>query len=196
MIGFKRKNSGIIRKANLMAWCFMLLALANNVSAQEHLALQIDFLGAAPYGSLSLEKSIIIKKGVEIKLKAGIGLAGYNVVEPPRTFIKYTPTIPAGINFLIGRSNKRNNIEIGFQGTYIKEMSVSDAWDPALLYTNNLKKTILASVFAGYRFRPFKGRGIIRVGYNPVLLHRKWINWGALTLGWSFKKKYKKNLTR
>ncbi len=184
----KRINFWKTVKVSFLTGSFLLSACAN-IYSQEKFSVHLDILGAAPYVSLNVEKSIIKKARLEIKARAGIGLTGYDVVQAPRTFIKHTPSFPAGIVFLSGRQNKKNSIEIGVSGTYIKEMSVSDAWDPTFQYRDNIKNTVLASAFFGYRFRTFNRRGILRVGYNPILLKNKLISWGALTFGWAFIKK-------
>jgi len=159
--------------------------------AQEIFSFQLDLLGPSPYASLNLERKIINAKNKEIKLKFGIGVAARDVTEPTRTYIKWTPAFPVALNLLFGTEKKKNNFEIGVQATYITEMTFSDAWDPAINYTGVLKNKILSSYFIGYRFRPFKKRGIIRIGYTPIVFDQKIINWGVLSLGWSFKKRNK-----
>jgi hypothetical protein len=167
------------------------LVLSAKLKAQENFSFQLDIGGAIPYGSLNIEKKILKRTSLELKIKGGVGLAGIDVIEPPRTYIKLKPTFPVGLNLLFGNDKRPSNFEIGIQGTFVTGMTIPEAWDTSFFYKENIENKVLSSFFVGYRFKPFKRKGLIRIGYCPILLDGKIISWGVLSLGWTFGKSKK-----
>ncbi|MEO7924355.1 MAG: hypothetical protein ABIR30_11815 [Chitinophagaceae bacterium] len=173
-----------------LGFLFVLSHLISNSSwSQEKFSIYLDVGGASEFGSLNIEKRISDNPGSGLGVRGGVGVVGTEIVEPPRTRIKLNPSIPIGVNYIFGNGKRANNLEVGFQATYIFEMTVPEEWDPQYVYKSNIKNKILPSFFLGYRFRPFKKRGIIRIGYNPVILDGKIFSWGVLSVGWAILKK-------
>jgi hypothetical protein len=169
--------------------------LSFSLNAQELFSFQLDIGGASPYASLNIERMIFKKTNVEVKIKAGVGVVGIDVKEPPRVYMKPKPSFPLGLNLLLGKEKRPYNFEIGVQGTLVSRMTIPELWDPVYIYTEDVKNKILPSYFVGLRFRPFNRKGVVRAGYNPIFLDGKRIDWGVLSLGWNFSspKKDKKN---
>lgn len=168
-----------------------LFLLTTGLRAQEILSFQLDIGGAAPYRSINIEKRIFKKTAIEIRVRAGIGFTLIEVIEPPRVYLRPGPSFPAGVMFLVGKEKSSSKFEIGVQQTYIREMTIPEIWDEDLIYKENIKNTVLTSFFAGYRLHLFKQRGIVRIGYNPVLLGKKINSWAVLSLGWTLHKRKK-----
>ena len=170
---------------------FFIFLLSFNFNAQEIFSFQLDIGGASPYASLNIERMILKKTNVEVKIKAGFGVVGIDVEDPPRVYIKPKPSFPLGLNVLLGNGKRSYNFEVGVQGTLVSRMTIPELWDPNYFYKEDVKNKILPSYFAGLRFKPFNKKGVIRAGYNPIFLDGKRIDWVVLSLGWNFGKSKK-----
>jgi hypothetical protein len=172
------------------ACCLALLLLISlTIKAQEKYSLYLDIGGASPYASVNLDKRFKSLSGAGLGYKMGFGFVLEDMIEPTRVTVKLKPSFPMGLNYVFGRDRNSSGLEVAVQCTYIPEMSIPEAWDPTGLYLEPVNDLFLPSLFIGYRFKPFKNKSIIRVGFSPFLLQGKWQNWFNLSMGWIARKK-------
>ena len=62
---------------------------------------QLDIGGASQYASLNIERMILKKTNVEVKIKAGFGVVGIDVEDPPKGIYKTETIFSPGVKCFI-----------------------------------------------------------------------------------------------
>lgn len=93
--------------------------------------------------------------------------------------------IPAGINYLVGKPDAKNFLELGINLTYVSATESGQEADR----NNNLADT-WGSLTFGYRYQP-KGSGVtFRASVNPFFAFKNEVFWpfyGGISVGYKFK---------
>lgn len=108
-----------------------------------------------------------------------IGFGGFSIDGSGVLFV------PVGINYLVGKPESKNFLELGVNLTYVSATDEGEEADT----DNNLADT-WGSLTLGYRYQP-KGSGVtFRASVNPVISFKNEVLWpfyGGISVGYKFK---------
>lgn len=158
----------------IIASIILILIIASNTNAQ---APQVYAeLGGPSVAGLNFDTRFSKK---ENGIGGRIGFGGFLIDGSGVLFI------PAGINYLIGKPDAQNFLELGVNLTYVSATDNGEEADR----NNNLADT-WGSLTLGYRYQP-KGSGVtFRASVNPFFAFKNDVLWpfyGGISVGYKFK---------
>lgn len=108
-----------------------------------------------------------------------IGIGGFSIDGDGLLFI------PAGINYLVGKPESKNFLELGVNLTYVSATSDGEEAD-----TDNDLADTWGCLTLGYRYQP-RGSGVtFRASVNPIFAFKNNVFWplyGGISVGYKFK---------
>ena len=93
--------------------------------------------------------------------------------------------IPVGINYLVGKPDSKNFLELGLNLSYVSATENGDEADT----DNNLSDT-WGSLTLGYRYQPIGPGVTFRASVNPFFAFKNGVFWplyGGVSIGYKFK---------
>ncbi len=158
----------------ILTLAFVILVITSNSIAQ---APQLYAeLGGPSVAGLNFDTRFSKK---ENGIGGRIGFGGFSIDGSGVLFV------PVGINYLVGKPDSKNFLELGVNLTYVSATDEGEEADT----DNNLADT-WGSLTLGYRYQP-KGSGVtFRVSVNPVISFKNEVLWpfyGGISVGYKFK---------
>lgn len=139
-------------------------------------AIYLEAGGAAGYGSINYEKSILHHRDLTLHIRMGVGT--FRIVDYTRDF-NPDLLIPLSLHFLFGRDH---HLEVGAGNTF---SSIVHAENETFAPERDFG--FHAHFFLGYRYQKKEGGILLRGGYTPLIeSYRNFRHWAGISVGYAF----------